>query len=92
MGCLGTTLNNPDAYSQRSLLNFTNGFKSDILFVQGLNDSPIQMYSWPTFKQAVLNCTDCHNRQFVEILGGEHGSLFDSVLGKSAFNSFIGSH
>ena len=88
----GTTLNNPDAYSQRSLLNFTNGFKSDILFVQGLNDSPIQLHSWPIFKQAVLNCTDCQSRQFVEILAGEHGSLFDSVQGKSTFNSFIGSH
>ena len=47
----GTTAANPDAYFQRSLLNFTKGFQSDILFVQGLNDSPIQMYSWPLFKQ-----------------------------------------
>jgi hypothetical protein len=38
----GTTTSNPNAYFQRSLLNFTTGFKSDILFVQGLNDSPIQ--------------------------------------------------
>ncbi|WP_187657928.1 hypothetical protein [Flavobacterium macrobrachii] len=88
----GLTSENSDAYFERSLLNFTNGFKSDILFVQGLNDSPIQMYSWPIFKQEVFNCTDCQSRQFVEILGGEHGSLFDSVQGKSAFNSFIGSH
>lgn len=41
----GTTAQNPDAYYQRSLLNFTNGFLGDILFVQGLNDTPIQMYS-----------------------------------------------
>ena len=47
----GTTSNNSNAYFQRSLLNFTNDFKSDILFVQGLDDSPIQMYSWPTFKK-----------------------------------------
>ena len=63
----GTTSNNPNAYFQRSLLNFTNDFKSDILFVQGLDDSPIQMYSWPTFKQDVISCTNCQNRQFVEI-------------------------
>jgi len=88
----GTTTSNPNAYFKRSLLNFTNGFKSDILFVQGLNDSPIQMYSWPTFKQDVLSCTNCQNRQFVEITGGEHGSLFESPTAKTEFNNFINSH
>ena len=88
----GTTTSNPNAYFQRSLLNFTNGFKSDILFVQGLNDTPIQMYSWPTFKQDVINCTNCLNRQFVEIVGGEHGSLFESPTAKTEFNTFINSH
>lgn len=88
----GTTTNNPNAYFQRSLLNFTNGFKSDILFVQGLNDSPIQMYSWPTFKQDVLSCTNCQNSQFVEIVGSEHASLFESPTAKTEFNNFINSH
>jgi len=88
----GTTTSNPNAYFQRSLLNFTNGFKSDILFVQGLNDTPIQMYSWPTFKQDVLNCKNCKNSQFVEIVGGEHGSLFESITAKSEFNTFINNH
>ena len=88
----GTTAANPDAYFQRSLLNFTNGFKSDMLFVQGLNDTPIQMYSWPTFKQNVLSCTTCKNSKFVEIPGGEHGALFDSLAAKTEFNNFINSH
>lgn len=88
----GTTSTNPSAYFQRSLLNFTKGFKSDILFVQGLNDSPIQMYSWPTFKQDISTCTNCQNTQFVEIVGGGHGSLFDSSTAKTAFNDFINSH
>ncbi len=88
----GTTSNNPNAYFQRSLLNFTNGFKSDILFIQGLSDSPIQMYSWPKFKQDVLNCTSCQNRQFVEISGGYHGSLFKNITAKTEFNNFINSH
>jgi len=87
----GTTSSNPEAYMQRSLLNFTNGFKSDILFVQGLSDSPIQLYSWPGFKQDVLNCTNCKARLFTEIPGGEHASLFESPLGKIAFNDFINS-
>ena len=87
----GTTAINSNAYFQRSLLNFTNGFKSDILFVQGLDDSTIQMYSWPTFKQDVMNCNNCKYRQFVEIVGAGHGALFESQTAKSEFNNFINS-
>lgn len=88
----GSTSTNPEAYMQRSLLNFTNGFKADILFVQGLNDSPIQLYSWPSFKQDVMNCTHCMGSQFIEVAGGEHTSLFDSTIAIRAFNEFINSH
>lgn len=87
----GTTTANPNGYQLRSLLNFKNGFKSDILFVQGLSDSPIQMYSWPTFKQEVLSCTNCQVREFTEILGGGHGALFESPIAKATFNKFISS-
>ncbi len=87
----GTTTANPDAYFQRSLLHFTNGFKSDILFVQGLNDSPIQMYSWPTFKQEVSNCADCQEVQFLELPGVGHAALFLSAQAEVAFNNFINS-
>jgi hypothetical protein len=85
----GTTASNPDAYNQRSLLNFTKGFKSDILFVQGLNDSPIQLHNWPTFRQDVSSCADCKSRQFVEITGAGHGALFESPTAKTEFNRFI---
>ena len=88
----GTTTENPNAYSQRSLLNFTNGFKSNILFFQGLNDSSIQMYLWPTFKQEITNCSSCLDRQFVEIPGGGHVALFESMTAKTEFNTFINSH
>ena len=88
----GTTSDNPNAYFQRSLLNFTNDFMSDILFVQGLDDSPIQMYLWPTFKQDVTSCSTCQNREFVEIPNGGHVSLFESLIAKTEFNNFINSH
>jgi hypothetical protein len=88
----GNTVTNSNAYYQRSLLNFTNGFKSDILFVQGLDDMAIQMYSWPTFKQEVMNCTNCLSRQFVEISGAGHGALFESQTAKNEFNNFINNH
>ncbi len=90
----GLTSENSAAYYERSLLNFTNGFKSDIIFVQGLNDSPIQMHSWPIFKQEIQNCTNCQNSQFVEIAGG-HNALFISslnTLAKQEVNNFINSH
>jgi poly(3-hydroxybutyrate) depolymerase len=80
---------NPTAYMQRSLLTHTSGFKSDILFVQGLSDSPIQLYSWPTFKQSVNDCTTCRERIFLDIPGYGHTSLFESPEAKTAFNQFI---
>lgn len=87
----GTTMTNPDAYFQRSLLNFTAGFQSDMLFVQGLNDSPVQMYSWPLFKQTVSDCADCREVQFLELPGFGHTALFDSPQAEAAFNDFINS-
>jgi hypothetical protein len=85
----GITAADSNAYYQRSLLNFTNDFKSDILFVQGLNDMPIQMYSWPKFKDAVSKCLNCQNREFLEVPGAGHGALFESQTAKNEFNNFI---
>ena len=85
----GITTLNPTAYANRSLLNFTSGFTSDILFVQGLEDSPIQMYSWPFFKADLMKCTSCKNIQFVEVLREGHPALFKSAEAKKAFNTFI---
>jgi pimeloyl-ACP methyl ester carboxylesterase len=87
----GTTTANASAYQERSLLNFTDGFKSDILFVQGMDDSPIQMYSWPIFKEEVLNCTNCQTSEFLEVNGYGHNALFTSTEAKNAFNTFINS-
>jgi alpha/beta hydrolase fold len=85
----GTTRANPAAYANRSLLNFTNGLTSDILFIQGLEDSPIQMYSWPFFKADLMKCTTCKSIQFVEIQREGHPALFKSAEAKKAFNTFI---
>ncbi len=59
----GSVKTNPDAYFDRSLLNFTSGYQSDILFVQGMEDEPIHMHSWPQFKEDIENCTNCQNIQ-----------------------------
>ena len=87
----GTTTANAAAYHERSLLNFTDGFKSDILFVQGMEDTPIQMYSWPIFKEEVLNCTNCQTSEFLEVSGYGHTALFTSIEAKNALNTFINS-
>jgi hypothetical protein len=87
----GTTENNPEAYYERSLLNFTNEFKSDILFVQGLNDAPIQMYSWPVFKEQVNDCGQCRDVHFLEIPGFGHRALFESTHARKIFNDFLSS-
>ncbi len=85
----GSTTDNPDAYMNRSLLHFTNGFKSDILFIQGLKDGHIQRYSWPTFKQKVRECTDCKNVTFLEIPQHGHTALFTSEVAQEEFNAFL---
>jgi poly(3-hydroxybutyrate) depolymerase len=85
----GTTSASPDAYMARSLLQFTEAYTSDVLFVQGLADSPIQMYSWPAFRQRVQECADCRDVVFLEIPGMGHGALFNSQDARTAFNAFI---
>lgn len=87
----GSTNANPNAYHQRSLLNYTANYKGDILFTQGLNDSPIQLFTWPTFKQNVLACTTCKTIDFIEVNGFGHTALFESSLAKTGFNNFINS-
>lgn len=80
---------NPNAYWQRSLLTYTTGYKSDILFVQGMDDGFIQLNSWPQFQQNVTACVNCRERIFLNLAGYGHTSLFESPSAKIAFNQFI---
>lgn len=85
----GSTKDAPEAYTARSLLAFTAGHRSDILFIQGLDDAPIQMRSWPLFRTAMEACTDCRGRTFLELPGLGHGALFQSPEAGRAFNAFL---
>ncbi len=85
----GSTTEAPDAYTERSLLSFTTGFKADILFTQGLDKQKVHMHSWPAFKEKVLGCTDCKGTDFADIPGHGHQALFTSDVAKKAFNAFI---
>jgi pimeloyl-ACP methyl ester carboxylesterase len=86
----GSTAANPAAYTARSLGNFTMGYQSDILFVQGLEDSRLtQMAVWPGFRQQVQACTNCGGIQFLELPGLGHPALFNSAQAREAFRAFM---
>ena len=84
----GSTVDNPNAYSDRSLLSHLSGFKSPILFTQGISDTRIQLKSWPTLKDKVSQCSACAQARFQE-LEGEHAALFSNPKGQSLLNEFI---
>jgi len=86
----GSVLTNPEPYKQRSLLMFTNNHQADILFVQGLQDSKIQMTSWPFFKQKMDSCTTCRSIQYHEEPNYGHTALFESPDAALKFNQFLG--
>lgn len=88
----GSTRENPGAYAARSLLGFTGQQLSPALFVQGLDDSPIQMYSWPTFRAQLEACSSCAERAFLEVPGAGHPALFESATARQAFNDFLAQH
>ena len=85
----GSTLENPEAYRERSLLFFTNNHQSKILFFQGMNDGPIQMHSYPVFKTRMLNCTTCAGVDFFEMPELGHAALFQSGPARAQFNIFL---
>ena len=86
----GTTTVNPSAYLARSLRSFATGYQSDILFVQGLEDSPLlQMTLWPEFRQQVEACTNCKGVQILELPGLGHSALFSGTQGRDVFRAFL---
>lgn len=86
----GSTTANPSAYLARSLRSFTTGYQSDILFVQGLEDSPLlQMAMWPSFKQQILGCTNCRGIEILEMPGLGHTALFNSTQARDTFRAFL---
>jgi hypothetical protein len=85
----GSTTQDEAAYAARSLLSFTAGHRSNILFVQGLDDSPVQMRSWPIFRSRMEACVDCRARNFLELDGRRHPALFESPEARRAFNEFL---
>lgn len=85
----GTTSQDPEAYFRRSLRDHVDGQKAEILFVQGLDDSPIQLRSWPLFREELQQCGDCGPIRFLELPGLGHTALFNSPVARTEFNAFL---
>jgi hypothetical protein len=85
----GTTSQDPAAYFARSLRDHVGGQKAEILFVQGLDDSPIQLHSWPLFREDLRQCGDCGPIRFLELPGLGHTALFNSPVARTEFNAFL---
>lgn len=85
----GSTRENPEAYEARSLLAYTDGHRADLLFVQGLDDAPVHLRSWPIFRARMEACTDCRSRRFLELPGQQHAALFGSPEARAAFQAFL---
>lgn len=86
----GSTNSAPQAYVEKSLLTYIEGFKSKILFTQGLTDDEIQLTSWPTLKQKATECTSCAEASFLEIPGLGHPALFQSKSAAQTARTFLG--
>ncbi len=71
------------------LINFTTGYQSDILFIQGLEDGPIHMHSWPQFNTDVERCPDCQTINILKCPGFGHGAIIHSPAAIQEFNDFI---
>ena len=85
----GSTVDNPEPYDAISLLNFTSGYKSPFLIVQGMEDAAIQLHSWPIFKEEINRCSDCSSIEVVEAPQVGHPGLFESAMAIEAFNNFV---
>ena len=85
----GFTTENPEPYAERSLLHFTTGHRSPIIFVQGMQDADVQLYSWPIFKEQMSQCEDCQEMRAIEIEEAGHGALFESIAAQEQIKIFI---
>ncbi len=79
----------PEAYVARSLLHVTTGQRSNLLVIQGMDDSPIQLHTWPIFRAQLEACEACRSVEFLELPGFGHTALFESPEAGAAFRSFL---
>ena len=85
----GSVLDFPREYIERSLLSQINGFKSKILFTQGLQDADIQLDFWPVLKSKVSACQDCQGYEFIEFANRGHPALFTDPKGVEIVREFL---
>ena len=85
----GNAFQNPTKYIERSLINFTTGYKSEILFIQGKDDKPIQLNLWEDFKKKLTECKNCKEIKILEIENSGHRAIFVDKDAKKEVNNFL---
>ena len=85
----GSVFENPAPYRDRSLINFTSGYKSRIIFIQGMKERGTQMILYSGFKEKVSRCTDCAEYKFSEIETSGHGAAFENSKAIEEINNFL---
>jgi pimeloyl-ACP methyl ester carboxylesterase len=85
----GTTAEAPEAYASRSLLGATATQRSRPLVIQGLDDSPIQLHTWPTFRAQLEACVTCQTVDVLEVPAFGHPALFEAPAAREAFQKFL---
>ncbi len=91
----GSVFDNSIPYTNRSMISFSSGYKSKILFVQGMQDEKGkgQMTLWPIFKEKVNQCADCARYEFLdeflEVEKSGHGAAFVNDRAIQAINNFL---
>jgi hypothetical protein len=90
----GNTKENPDAYTERSLLTHLRGFKSRILFTQGMSDAKIQLRSWPILREKAAACSGCASAQSEELDGSKapQTKTTQKEMHPSWWNNFLLEH
>lgn len=85
----GSANTNPQAYYERSLLNFASNQLAKTLYIQGLSDTPYQLERFEEFEAALKNCTDCAPYAILKIPEGGHGAYAETPEGRRAIISFL---
>jgi esterase/lipase len=85
----GSVEDNPQAYINRSLINYTSNHKSKILFIQGMNDKKIQLLSHEKFKTKFIIDNSMNKNSFIEIESFGHDAIFKSSSAIKELNQFL---
>lgn len=75
----GTTNENPDEYTKRSLLYNIDNLQSRMLIIQGLDDKNIQLKLMPQLLDKINKCKNCANFELLKLNNTPHWSFNQNI-------------